>query len=107
MKSALSFISIFLYLIVGIICLVMAYKSIFSKKYLSFHEKAAGKPWESLNEGLQYVILTILKVSGFGFLVVALLLITFPIFNYFMPHTFIKYSTPIVSFIYCFGLFLL
>ena len=106
MKEVFSIISIALYFIVGVICLVMAYKSIFSNKYLPFHEEAAGKAWDNVDESLQYVILTILKISGLGFLVVGLLLIIFPCVNYFRSDTFIKYSIPIIALIYCIGLFL-
>jgi hypothetical protein len=106
MKEVFSIISVALYFIVGVICLVMAYKSIFSKKYLPFHEKAAHKAWDNIDKPLQYVILTILRVSGLGFLVVGLLLIIFPSVNYFRPDTFVKYSIPVIALIYCIGLFL-
>ena len=105
MKEVFSIIPITLYFIVGIICLSMAYKSFFSKKYLPFHEKAAGKSWDNIDKPLQYVIITILRISGLGFLVIGLLLTIFPTINYFKPDIFVKYSIPIISFIYCFGLF--
>ena len=106
MKEIFSIISVALYFIVGVICLVMAYKSFFSKKYLPFHEEAAKEPWDSLSIPLQGVILTILRISGLGFLVVGLLLIIFPLVNYFRPDTFITYSIPVIALIYCTGLFL-
>ena len=106
MREVFSIISVALYIVVGIICVVMAYKSLFSKKYLPFHEEAAGEPWENLSKPLQYVILTILRVSGLGFLVVGLILIIFPPVNYFRPDTLVKYSIPVIALIYCLGLFL-
>jgi hypothetical protein len=106
MKEVFSIISVALYFIVGVICLVMAFKSISSKKYLPFHEEAAGKAWDNIDKPLQYVILTILRISGLGFLVVGLLLIIFPCVNYFRPDTFVKYSIPAIALIYCLGLFL-
>ena len=106
MNDILSIISILIYLLVGIICLFMAYKSIFSKQYLPFHEEAAGKSWNSIDKQLQYVIITLLRLSGLGFFIVFLLLAIFPIVNYVKPDLFIKYSIPIISLIYCFGLFL-
>ena len=106
MKEIFSIISVALYFIVGIICLVMAYKSFFSKKYLHFHEEAANEPWDNLSKPLQYVILTILRISGLGFLVVGLLLVIFPCVNHFRPDTFFKYSIPVIALIYCIGLFL-
>ena len=106
MKEIFNIVSTVIYILVGIICLIMAYKSIFSKKYLPFHEAAAGKSWESIEKPLQNVILTILRISGLGFFIVSLFLVLFPSINYFKPDPIIKYSTPIISSIYCFGLFL-
>jgi hypothetical protein len=106
MKEVFSIISVVLYFLVGIICLVMAFKSIAAKKYLPFHEEASGKPWQSIEKPLQDVIITILRISGLGFLIVFLLLTVFPIVSYFRPNDFIKYSVPVLSLIYCFGLFL-
>ena len=106
MKEILIIVSTLIYILVGIICLIMAIKSMFSKKYLPFHEEAAGKSWDTIDKPLQNVILTILRISGLGFLIVFLFLVVFPSVNYFKPNTFIKYSTPIISSIYCFGLFL-
>ncbi len=105
MKEVFSIISVALYFIVGVICLAMAFKSISSKKYLPFHEEAAGKAWDNIDKPLQYVILTILRISGLGFLVVGLLLIIFPCVNYFRPDTFVKYSVPVITLIYLPGAF--
>jgi hypothetical protein len=106
MKETFNIISTLIYIIVGIICLIMAYKSMFSKKYLPFHEEAASKTWDSIDKPLQNVILTILRISGLGFLTIFLFLSIFSTINYFKPNPFIKYSIPIISLIYCFGLFL-
>jgi hypothetical protein len=65
----------------------MAYKSLFSKKFLPFHEQAAGKPWHTVEDGLQRVVLALMKVSGLGFLVVGLLLIIFPIIKSGLVYT--------------------
>ena len=99
-------ISIGLYAILGIVSLIMAYKSLISKKILSFHEKAAGISWDSIDKPLQYVILALMRVSGLGFFITGLLLLIFPVINYFKQDNFIKFSIPIISLIYCFGLFL-
>jgi hypothetical protein len=106
MKEIFNIVSTLIYIFVGIICLLMAYKSIASEKYLPFHEEAAGKSWDSIDKPLQNVILTILRISGLGFLIIFLFLAIFPAVNYFRPDPFIKYSIPIISSIYCFGLFL-
>jgi len=99
-------ITIILYGFVGVISLKMAFKNLFSKKYLLFHEKAAEKSWEEIDKRLQYVILAVMRISGLGFLVIALLLIVFPIVNQFIHNEFLKYSIPIIAFLFCSGLFL-
>jgi hypothetical protein len=106
MKEILRIIPAILYIIVGIICLSMAVKSLTAGKYLPFHEAAAGKPWEKLDKPLQYAILAILRISGLGFLAAAILLIVFPAVNYFRPDIFIEYSAPAIALIFCSGLFL-
>ena len=95
-----------LYFIVGDVCLLMAYKNLFSIQFIPFHEKAAGIAWDKVDIPLQYTILALMRVSGLGFLVIGLLLTIFPIVNYFNADPFVKYAIPVISFLYCTGLFL-
>ena len=106
MRAMLQVIPICLYALVGIIALIMAGKSLLSPRFLRFHQAASGKQWEDVDHGLQWVLLALLRVSGLGFLVVGLLLTTFPIVVYFQPHPFVKHAVPVVSFLYCLGLWL-
>jgi len=99
-------ITIVIYGFVGVISLIMAFKNLFSKKYLLFHEKAADKAWEELDTRLQYVISALMMISGLGFLMTGLLLLIFPVVNHFMHNEFLRYSIPVVSLIFCTGLFL-
>jgi len=99
-------ITIVLYGFVGAVSLKMAFKNLFSKKYLSFHEKAAGRSWEEIDKPLQVVILAVMRISGLGFLMVALLLLIFPVVNQFIHSEFLRYSIPIIAFLFCTGLFL-
>jgi hypothetical protein len=99
-------IPIFVYASVGIISLFMAFKSLSYKKFILFHEKAAAVSLEKLDKSLQSVIIAIMQVSGLGFLTTALLLLIFPMVNYFIRNEFIKYSIPIIALVFCTGLFL-
>jgi hypothetical protein len=99
-------ISLVLYLIVGVISLMMAAKIFFSPKFLPFQQEAYGKEWESIDPNLQDVILTILKLSGLGFLTIGIVLIVCPVYLFFIPDTFIRFFIPILSLIFCFGLFI-
>ena len=106
MNEIFKIVPVVLYFFVGIVSFVMAYKTLAAKKFLTFHEKAAGKSWDELDKSLKIVYSTILKISGLGFFVNALLLTVFPIMNYFKDETFVKFAIPIISLIFCFGLFL-
>ena len=107
MNPLLKIIPILLYMIVGVISMVMAVKSLFSSKFLPFHEKAANKPWDEIDSTLKTIILTLLRLTGVGFLIISILLMVFPIINYFISNKFYKYSIPVVALIYCTGLFVI
>jgi len=62
-----------LYLAVGVISLLMAGKGLFSMRMLPFHEKASGTDWDTLSPGVRSVVIALLRSTGLGFLIVALL----------------------------------
>ena len=99
-------VPVILYLMVGIVSLVMAKKSLLSERFIPFHENAAGMPLEQLDQRLQNVILALMKTTGLGFLVVGIQLVVFPILNYFMPGPVSELGIPLACEIFCFGLFL-
>jgi hypothetical protein len=98
-------LSLVIYLILGIICLAMALKTISTKKFLPFHEKAAAKDWQTIDLPLQQVIITLLRITGISFFTVFLFLFIFPIMNYLKPVPELKFLIPIIPFIFCLGLF--
>jgi hypothetical protein len=106
MTSILKILPLVLYFSVGLICLVMAFKCLFCSKFLPFHEKAAGKRWDELENPLKLVILSFLRLGGLGFLIISILLIVCPIVNYFIPNIFYKYAVPGMALIFCTGLFI-
>ncbi len=106
MREILKIIPVVLYFIVGVISLVMALKSFSSEKFMPFHEQAANKKWDEIDDQLKPVILSILRLSGLGFLVMALLMIICPVVNYFINSLFYKYAIPIIALIFCTGLFI-
>ena len=68
MKDIFEITSVVLYFILGLVCLRMSFKLLFSNRFLQFHEEAAGKPWDSLDERVQSVIVALMRISGLGFL---------------------------------------
>jgi hypothetical protein len=107
MNGVLKIIPIVLYCIVGIICLYMAFKNILAKKYLPFHEKAAGRLWDDIEEPMKLVILTFMRLSALGFLIISILLIVYPVVNLFIQNIFYQYSIPVLALIYSAGLFII
>jgi hypothetical protein len=79
----------------------MAYKNIFTKRFLPFHEKAAKIPWKEVSLPLRTVMLSMLRLSGLGFLVNAILLIAYPVVKYSSPHSVYIFIIPSIALIYC------
>ena len=107
MNEIVKLIPSILYFIIGAISMVMAVKSLTSKQFLPFHQKAYGKNWNDVDRNLQFVIIALLKITGLGFLVVSILLLTFPFVYYFANSLYVKFAIPGVALIFCTGLFLI
>ena len=107
MKETLKIIPVTLYVVVGAISMAMAYKNLFAAKFLPFHEKVSAKQWNEIENPLKLVIISLLRLAGLGFLIISILLLVFPVVNYFEPNTFYKYVIPIIALIYCSGLFII
>jgi hypothetical protein len=106
MNELLKILPLALYFIVGLISLVMTFKCFCSNKYLPFHEQAAAIPWNEIDDRLKLVILFLLRLGGLGFLVIAILLLVFPVVTYFVPNKFYQSSIPVIALIFCTGLFI-
>ena len=106
MNEILKILPGFLYFIVGVISAIMAFKNISSDKFLPFQEDAAKRPWGEVDHSLQIVILALLRLAGLGFLIIAILLLAFPIINYLNPSTFYMFAIPLLALVYCTGLFI-
>jgi hypothetical protein len=107
MKEILEILPILLYMLVGAISMAMAYKNLFTVKFLPFHQKASGKQWNEIDNPLNLVIISLLRLAGLGFLIIAILMLVFPIINYFNTKTFYTYAIPVISLIFCSGLFII
>ena len=105
MGAILTVASVVLFFIVGVICLFMAYTTLFAKQYLPFHEEGAGMKWDEHPPKLQATILALVNLSGLGFLVVGLMLLVLPILNAFDHSLVLAVSIPILALVFCAGLF--
>jgi hypothetical protein len=103
----LRLIPLVIFEVVGLISFLMAYKNLFGKKLVEFQEKASGTSWDSIDKKLQSVILALMRISGLGFLITALLLTVFPLVNYYLQVKFITYSFPGTALLFCTGLFII
>jgi hypothetical protein len=107
LKEALRIIPVVLYLVVGMICSVMAFKCLGATRFLPFHEKAIGKQWDEIENSFKPVFLSLLRLVGLGFLIISILLIVFPAVTLAVPNAFDRYSIPGLALVYCAGLFLI
>ena len=106
MKELLKIIPVVLYLVIGMISLLMAFKGLFSKKFLPFQQQAANKEWQEIDDSLKVLILTFMRLTGLSFLIMSIFMIVFPVVNYFTPNIFFKFSIPVIALIFCTGLFI-
>ena len=97
-------ISSLLYFAVGLISLSMAVKCLSSASYLPFHEQAAGKRWDEIDAGVKKVIITLLRLTGMGFLITSILLILSPAVIYFSQVSYIKFLMPAIALAFFSGL---
>ncbi|HUI92081.1 MAG TPA: hypothetical protein VLX68_07530 [Chitinivibrionales bacterium] len=104
MKNFFAVIPSVLYLIVGVISLTMAQKSLFAINFLPFHEHAAGGSFNALSKGLQQVILALMETTGLGFLIAGILLILSPLLFIFKAGTLVKIEIPSLCALYSLGL---
>lgn len=93
-----------LYAIVAIVALAMALKSLRARELLPFQEAAAAQPWGELGVGLQAVILSLLRMSGLGFLIVALQLGVVAVAGNFHEGLVVTLILPLLSLLFCAGL---
>ena len=105
MKEILNFIVVALYLSVGVISFKMAVNNLFAKEYLGFHKNVTKKSWSDVDRSMQFVIIFLMRLTGLGFLMTAILLTVFPIVNLFASSFIGTYLTPMVALVFCFGLF--
>jgi len=98
-------VSSFIYATIGMVSAIMAGKSFLSKRYLPFHENAAGIPWENLGPGVQFVLLALMRTSGLGYLVVASLLTPLPFLTCCTDSLYVTLVVPFISLLFCVGLF--
>lgn len=61
------------YVVNGIIGVGMAARYWMADRYMPYHALASGTTWESLTPGLQYIVLSFLKVAAAGFLATGVL----------------------------------
>ena len=104
MSTVFQLVSTCLYVFVAIISLVMALKSLRADAFLSFHEAAAGQPWDTIGNGLRAVIITLLRLTGLGFLVAGLGLLVAAVANNIHGGLGVTLAPAALSLLFCLGL---
>jgi hypothetical protein len=107
MKELFRIVPVLLYFLTGLISLVMALKCLFARQMLPFQELASAMTWNQIDERLRTVILTLLRLSGLGFLMASILLTVCPVVNFIIsPGAFYTFFSPGLALLFGTGLFL-
>ena len=93
-----------LYACVAIISVFMASKALGARKLLPFQQVAAGKPWDEIDAGLQTVVISLLRLSGLGFLVVGAQMCMVAVAGIFQRDLVVSVVLPVLSLAFCAGL---
>jgi hypothetical protein len=96
-----------LYALVGLVSLLMAWKTLTGRKFLPFHAEASGKTWEEFDERMHAFILAMMRLTGLGFLLTGIMMLSFPFAELYHPSVFIRFAVPALAELFCFGLFLI
>jgi len=104
-SNVLKIISYVINVGVGLICLRMAQYNILGKKIFPEHEKIIGKRWEEIEQNTKELLLAFMRLIGMGFLIVAILMILYPLAMIFYPSDIVKFAFPIIGVLYALGLF--
>jgi hypothetical protein len=107
MNDVLRVAPVVAYFALGLVCAVMAFKTLTAAKYLPFQERAAGRRWDELDAPMRRLLLSYLRLSGLGFLVMAILLMIFPAAGLFTHNRFYDFAVPALGLVFCGGLFLI
>ncbi|WP_295447440.1 hypothetical protein [uncultured Thiodictyon sp.] len=105
MGLAFQLVAVFLYALVGLVSLVMAYKNLSSAGFLPFHEQAAGRHWEEVDAGLQSIVTALMRLTGLGFGVIGLQLIVLPLVGLMTHDSLAVFVAAIAGLFFCLGLF--
>ena len=104
MSHTIRWILAVLFVPLGLVSLLMAFKSFFSRGFLPFHEKAVGRRWDEVDHGLQHVVTALKQSTGLGFAVVGLQLVVFPFLDFVKSDPLLLRSVGFSSFLFCAGL---
>jgi hypothetical protein len=106
MGQVFQVIAVILYALIGLVALVMAYKTFTSAGLLPFHEQAAGRRWEDVDAGLRSVVTALMRLTGLAFAIIGSQLIALPLLG-LMTHDSLAVSVAAsAGLVFCLGLFM-
>lgn len=106
MTQTFSYISLGLYVMVGLITLMVGIMFLTARQFFPYHAQATGLSWDQVTPSLRPVFLAVMRVAGLGFLSVAILMILFPILTLMMPNPYLKLGIPLTGLVFWTGMFL-
>lgn len=106
LKNIFKHISTALYLLINLVAFTMSMVFLTSREFFPYHAEASGMIWSEIPSGLQLVLLSLIRLAGFGWLVFALGLGFLIIYCYHIRNDVLSYFTiPALIFIYFSGVF--
>lgn len=105
MRTALDIIGACLYGLIGVVSMMMAYQCLSADRLMPFHESASGADWDGLSDGVQQVILALLRQSGLGFLAAGMSLFVSAATVVASEDALAVFAPPVLALVFCSGLF--
>jgi hypothetical protein len=99
-------ISTSLLLAVAIVSLAMAFEGLAASRFLPFHANASGLKWESLDTRVQMVIMSLIRINGFAFLIVSLLIVMGIGATYWLGNDVLQIASSVAALAFSLGLWL-
>jgi len=89
-----------IYLIIGAVDLVLGVKYFFATQFMSYHAQAVGAPWQAVDNGIQTLILALMKVAGGGWFAVGFFTILLAFMAFKTRSVIVRWTLPIGTVIF-------
>ena len=89
----------------GIATLSVSLRFLLSKEFFPYHAEVTNLKWSDVPNEFRILIIALMRMAGFGILVISLLLLGASVFNFWDSSSIIKFSIPVVGLVFWSGSF--